>query len=93
MIHNTQGYATLILETGVDLAEANAQDIAIKYESPSGRRGQWAADIYETTKIIKNFDNTDLEEFGLWKVQAYFTVEGKNAFGARTTFEVQRKVA
>jgi hypothetical protein len=93
MVHNTQGYATLILETGVDLAAVNAENLQIKYESPSGTRGYWAAEIYETTKLIKNFENTDLQEFGLWKVQAYFTVSGKNAFGARTTFEVQRKVA
>ena len=92
MLHNTQGYATLILETGIDLAELGAENIQIKYQKPGGGRGYWSADIYDTTKIIKNFDNDELDQVGLWKVQAFFTVAGKNAFGDVTNFEVKEKV-
>jgi len=93
MIHNTQGYATLILETGIDLASVNAEDIVIKYQKPSGARGEWEAEVFETTKVIKNFANDELDQYGLWKVQAAFSVAGKNAFGNVTNFEVKQKVA
>jgi hypothetical protein len=93
MIFNTQGYLSIKLDTGVDLVAVSAANLSIKYKKPSGATGTWSASVTETTKVIYNFTNTDLDETGLWSAQAYFTVAGKNAYCDITTFEVTQKLA
>jgi len=92
MIFNTQGYLSIKLDTGVNLATIGATSLAIKYQKPSGATGSWSASITETTKLIYNFANSDLDETGLWKAQAFFTVSGKNAFCDIITFDVTQKL-
>jgi predicted ATP-dependent Lon-type protease len=93
MIFNTQGYLSIVLDTNVDLAAVGAANLGIKYKKPSGETGTWSASITQTTKLIYNFANTDLDEIGLWQAQAYFTVSGKNAYCDITNFEVTQKLA
>lgn len=93
MIFNTQGYLSIKLDTGVNLSTVGATDLAIKYKKPSGATGTWSATITETTKLIYTFSNTDLDETGLWKAQAFFKVSGKNAFCDIITFDVTQKLA
>lgn len=93
MIFNTQGYLSIKLDTAVDLTAINATNLAIKYKKPSGATGAWSASITETTKLVYNFTNADLDETGLWSAQAYFTVSGKNAYCDIATFEVTQKLA
>jgi hypothetical protein len=92
MIFNTQGYLSIKLDTGVNLSTVGASNLAIKYKKPSGLTGTWSASITETTKLIYNFSNTDLDEIGLWQAQAYFTVSGKNAYCDIVTFDVTQKL-
>lgn len=92
MIFNTQGYLSIKLDTGVNLSSVGATNLAIKYKKPSGATGTWSASITETTKLIYNFTNTDLDEIGLWSAQAYFTVAGKNAYCDITNFDVTQKL-
>lgn len=93
MIFNTQGYLSIVLDTNVNLSAVGATGLAIKYKKPSGETGTWSASITETTKLIYNFTNTDLDEIGLWQAQAFFTVAGKNAYCDITNFEVTQKLA
>lgn len=92
MIFNTQGYLSIKLDTGVNLSAVGATDLAIKYKKPSGATGTWSASITETTKLVYNFTNTDLDEVGLWKAQAFFKVSGKNALCDIVTFDVTQKL-
>lgn len=92
MIFNTQGYLSIKLDTGVNLTSVNATNLSIKYKKPSGETGTWSASITETTKLIYNFTNTDLDEIGLWQAQAFFRVDGKNAYCDIITFDVTEKL-
>jgi predicted ATP-dependent Lon-type protease len=93
MIFNTQGYLSIVLDTNVDLVGVSATDLAIKYKKPSGLTGTWSASVTQTTKLIYNFANADLDEIGLWQAQAFFKVSGKNAYCDITNFEVTQKLA
>ncbi len=93
MIFNTQGYLSIVLDTNVNLSAVGAANLGIKYKKPSGETGTWSASITQTTKLIYNFSNTDLDEIGLWQAQAFFTVAGKNAYCDITNFEVTQKLA
>lgn len=93
MIFNTQGYLSIKLDTGVNLSAVGATDLAIKYKKPSGASGSWSASITETTKLVYNFTNTDLDEIGLWQAQAFFKVAGKNAFCDIVNFDITQKLA
>jgi hypothetical protein len=92
MIFNTQGYLSIVLDTNVDLNAVSATALAIKYRKPSGATGSWSASIHQSTKLIYNFANSDLDEVGLWKAQAFFTVAGKNAICDIVTFDVTQKL-
>lgn len=92
MIFNTQGYLSIVLDTNVNLVSVGAANLAIKYKKPSGETGSWSASVTQTTKLIYNFSNADLDEIGLWQAQAYFTVSGKNAYCDITNFEVTQKL-
>mgnify|MGYP006278934829 CR=1 FL=1 len=93
MIFNTQGYLSITLDTNINLSAVGATDLAIKYKKPSGATGSWVATITSTTKLTYNFANTDLDEIGLWEVQGFFKVSGKNAYCDITNFEVTKKLA
>lgn len=92
MIFNTQGYLSIVLDTNVNLSAIGAANLSIKYKKPSGETGTWSASITETTKLIYNFTNADLDEIGLWQAQAFFTVAGKNAYCDITNFEITQKL-
>lgn len=58
----------LILNTGMDISSFN--NYRIKYESPSGVRGNWAATLCGSSNLCLQA-TVVFDEHGIWKVQAY----------------------
>lgn len=64
-------HGTLIsLQTGINVGEAGA--LGIRYQKPTGEYGMWVADA-SGTYVNYFVQNGDLDEAGLWKVQAYIS--------------------
>ena len=78
-IFTTQGFLVIVLDTGIDLTLASVTKII--YKKPSGRKGEFTATVFETTKLRYQFTNTDLDIAGYWTFQAYVVIGGLNAYG------------
>ena len=72
MIFNEQDLK-IEIDTGVDLSGGSA---VIRYRKPSGTKGDWASDIDETI-VYYNATPSDINEVGLWKLQAIVTISDK----------------
>lgn len=69
----------ITLDTGVTLS--GADPVRIIYRKPSGETGTWTATVTQTTKVTYTTDEADLDEGGLWKMQAYAVVDGAEYYG------------
>jgi hypothetical protein len=78
-IFTTQGFLVIVLDTGIDLSLASVTKII--YKKPSGRKGEFTATVFETTKLRYQFTNADLDVSGEWQFQAYVIIGGLNAYG------------
>ena len=78
-IFKTQGYATITLETGVNISSATTKKIL--YKNPEGATGFFTASLSGTTALTYQLTDTDLTVSGEWQFQAYVEIGGLNAFG------------
>ena len=78
-LFTTQGYFTLVLETGVTITAATVSKIL--YKDPEGTTGFFDADISGTTALSYQFDNTEITVPGDWEFQAYVEIGGLRAYG------------
>ena len=78
-VFETATYYTLTLDTNIDLSTATTHDIV--YKKPDESTGTWTGTVTDTTKIQYSVQSGDLDQHGLWRVQAKVTDGGLNGFG------------
>lgn len=89
-IHEGQSYFDIVLETSLDLSGASA--VSIDYRKPSGAEGTWVGAVQNTTQIIYQVANSDIDERGRWYLQAKATIAGRTAYGERCLMVVLDRV-
>lgn len=75
MMHHVFDYGIEIrLDTEIDLS--NFDTAKILYEKPSGTTGEWTASV-DGTEVIYITKENDIDEVGLWTLQAQVqTIDG-----------------
>lgn len=76
----------IILDTGVDLSSATSLKIAVK--KGDGSVGEWAATIFETTKVKHVSADGDLNVSGLYSFQAKIVTPSWSGLGSTATVRV-----
>ncbi len=77
-VFNKQSLLIYKLDTGLDLTAASVKKIL--YKKPDGSKGGWDASV-EGTKLVYNFNDTDINVSGEWEFQAYVEIGGKKGYG------------
>lgn len=78
-IYKGQTLLTIKLETGLDISSATVKKI--NYKKPDGTIGSWTASADGTTKLSYSITANDINQVGIWKMQAFVTIAGKDAYG------------
>lgn len=86
-IFKTQDLLDITLQTNVDLTGATVTDI--NYLKPGGDRGTWSGSAFDTTKIKYEVQPGDIDEFGLWKLQAEITIGGRTGLGEIVEWQIE----
>lgn len=73
------------VDTGYSLATATS--VSLKITKPSGKTVSWTG-TKSTTKIQYTTKAGDLDEAGVWKLQAYIASTAWTGLGETTTFTV-----
>ena len=77
-----QSYLTITLDCGTTVAAATVARIL--YEKPDGTKGYWTATA-TGTELSYTLVNGNIDQSGVWKLQAYVEIGGKKAYGEITT--------
>lgn len=62
------------LDTNVDISSASTR--RIYYTKPGGTVSYWAADLVGTSRLSYTTESGDLDEDGVWSLQAYVVTAG-----------------
>lgn len=89
-IFNTQDLIDIVLDTGQDLTSATVTNI--KYIKPDGTSGTWTGVSYDTTKVKYEVQSGDLDDIGLWTLQAIVTIGGRTGYGDLVKMQVDEKL-
>jgi hypothetical protein len=89
-VFKNQGYFVLTLNTGINISTATVT--RINYKKPNGVTGYFEATISETTKLIYQLTNDDLDIAGLWQLQAYVEIGGLKAYGEIVYQEIKKPI-
>ena len=89
-IYESQTLFSVILDTTVDITGASSA--TIKYEKPDGTKGVWEGSIYDTTKVKYDIEEGDLDDVGIWKVQAVVVLGGLTGYGTIRPMQVDSKL-
>lgn len=90
-VFTTQGYLTLVLDTGIGIA--NATSLKILYIKPSGKKGSFTAfPDSSNTKLRYQLTNKDIDEAGRWQLQAFAVINNLNAYGEITYHEFKKHI-
>ena len=76
----------IIIDCGAPISAATKCEI--KFSRPSGTTGTWIATLKTTTSISYVTQADDIDELGLWWVQAYIETPAWKLYGKATTIEV-----
>jgi hypothetical protein len=88
MIYVNQSYLRFAVNTGVSLTTAVTE--LIKYRKPSGATGEWVVDSISGHTLVYNVQVGDLDEAGIWKLQAEVTFDdGRVALGTIASVTVK----
>lgn len=82
-------YSQIVLDTGISLTGASSTRIL--YTKPSGLKGYWTATPSGTTLIYQLVDG-DINEAGIWSVQAEVVIGGKTAYGDISEIHFQKSL-
>lgn len=74
------------LDVGTDIS--SALKIEIHYKKPNGDIGKWSAVLEGTDYIYYLTKSDDLDENGVWEVQAYIEFSTWKGHGEITSFSV-----
>jgi hypothetical protein len=89
-IFNTQDLIDIVLDTGQDLVSATVTNI--KYIKPDGTTGTWTGAAYDSTKVKYEVQPGDLDDIGLWTLQAIVTIGGRTGYGDLVKMQVDEKL-
>jgi len=79
-IFKSQTLLTVKLETGLTITSATVKKIL--YRKPDGTTGFWTATADGTTKLAYEVNlATDIDQAGIWKLQTFVTLSGKDGYG------------
>jgi len=76
----------IVLDVGTDISKATV--MIIKYKKPSGGRGFWDAEKKDATKIFYIPGPGELDDAGIWDMQAYVESPGWKLHGKVDKFRV-----
>jgi hypothetical protein len=82
-------YSSFSLDTGISLTGASVTKIL--YKKPSGLKGSWNATATGTV-LSYQLQNGDIDEAGLWSIQAYVEIGGKKAYGKESTIYFEKSL-
>lgn len=85
-IYKDQSLLTIILETGLSLTTAT--DPKILYKKPDGTTGFFTATIART-KLTYDVQNGDLDQTGVWQLQASVQIGERTGLGDITKIKVE----
>lgn len=76
----------IVLDVETDISEATV--MKIKYKKPSGNQGFWNAEKKDATKIFYVTGPGELDDAGIWDMQAYVESPGWKLHGKVDKFRV-----
>ncbi len=85
-IFENQSLLNILLDTSYDISSATSAKIL--YKKPSGTEGEWIGAVSDTTKILYDVQDGDLDEVGTWTLQSYVEIGGEKGYGAYTYMNV-----
>lgn len=77
-----QTLLTVTLETGYDISGATV--LRILYKKPNGNSGYWTGTLSGTTKMAYVILAGNIDIAGVWNLQAFATIGGKDVYGEIT---------
>lgn len=77
-LYKGQSLLTITLDCGTSVASATTSRIL--YRKPSGTTGYWTATA-SGTELSYTLVDGDIDESGVWQIQAYAVIGGKKAYG------------
>jgi hypothetical protein len=86
-LYNNQSLITITLDTGIDLTAASNKRIL--YKKPNGIKGYWPATSTGNT-LTYNVQNGDIDQVGIWTVQAYVEIGGLKSYGGKVEIAFEK---
>jgi pantoate kinase len=77
----------IVVETGIDLNASTSSVLNVK--KPQGSEVVWDADVYQITKVSYVTEEDDLDEVGLYYIQAKIEFGDNIFFGETTVLQVR----
>lgn len=82
-------YTQISLDTGISLTGATVTRIL--YKKPNGIKGFWTATVLGTS-LQYQLQNGDIDQHGIWEIQAYVVIAGKSAYGNKSEINFQKSL-
>jgi hypothetical protein len=82
-------YTQISLDTGISLTGASVTRIL--YKKPNGIKGFWTATVLGTS-LQYQLQNDNIDQDGIWSVQAYVEIGGKKAYGQVSEINFQKSL-
>lgn len=82
-------YTQISLDTGISLTGATVTRIL--YKKPNGIKGFWTATV-SGTSLQYQLQNGDIDQDGIWEIQAYVVIAGKSAYGNKSEINFQKSL-
>lgn len=82
-------YTQISLDTGISLTGATVTRIL--YKKPNGIKGYWNATVSGTALQYQLLAG-DIDQDGIWEIQAYVVIAGKTAYGDKSEIHFQKSL-
>lgn len=82
-------YTQISLDTGISLTGASVTRVL--YKKPNGIKGFWPATV-SGTSLQYQLQNGDIDQDGIWEIQAYVVIAGKSAYGNKSEINFQKSL-
>ena len=80
----------ILLHVGMDISECN--EARIYYYTPSGKYGSWASERSGDTMVRYMTEENDLNEVGVWGIQAKIIFNDRILYSDVVTFTVYETI-
>jgi hypothetical protein len=90
MIYKNQSLAPISIDTGLsNLGSATVKKIL--FTRPDKTSGAWEATV-SGTKLTYQPVTADLNQAGIWRLQVFVTIDGKDGYGDKTQITVEEPI-